>query len=230
MKNKIDYNFLVFILIWFLIPLPSLLAQENTGMLMFQIEGKQFEKNNYDKNGFITDSQVLNVGKIKKDTKGYSLKINTKIFNEKGTLKSEKSFNYLCDKSQNGAVFMGVFPFVNTKSGNINIEVLSNNFLYPNSLENEDKVNDFSLLVNYKTGFLGVNTKTFLNITNRKITKLINGRYELNGNIEIKTFVGKLNVLTLNYISNEIIEIANGIIFQKYTEKDGSYFTIELKN
>lgn len=230
MKNKIDNNFFVFILIWLLIPTQNLLAQSNNGMLMFQIEGKQFKKINYNKKGFIIDSQLLNIGKIKKDIKGYSLKINTKNYNKKGGLKSEKSFNYLCDKSQNGSVFMSVFPLVNTESKDINITILSNNFLYPSSFENIDKIDDFSLKINYKTKFLGVNTKTFIKFTNRKIKKITNENYNLTGNIEIKTFVGSINVLNLNYTLNEIIAIKNGIISQKYTKKDGSYFTIELNN
>lgn len=230
MKKKIVYNSLVFILNWLFIPTHSLSAQNNNGMLMFQIEGKQFKKINYNKNGFITDSQLLNIGNIKKDAKGYSLKINTKNFNKKGNLKSEKTFNYLCDKSQNGSIFMGVLPFVNTESNDINIIVLSNNFLYPSSFENTGKIDDFSLLVNYKTGFLGVNTKTYINIRNRKMKKTTTGTYNLTGNIELKSFIGNLNILTLNYTSNEIIDITKGVIFQKFNEKEGSYFTIELNN
>jgi hypothetical protein len=125
---------------------------------------------------------------------------------------------------------MSVFPLVNTESKDINITILSNNFLYPSSFENIDKIDDFSLKINYKTKFLGVNTKTFIKFTNRKIKKITNENYNLTGNIEIKTFVGSINVLNLNYTLNEIISIKNGIISQKYTKKDGSYFTIELNN
>lgn len=208
-------------------PLQNGISQSYNGMLMFQIEGKQFKKNNYNKNGFLIGSQLLNIGKIKKDTKGYSLEINTKIFNKKGGLKSENSLKYLCGKSQNGTIFMGVIPFVNTVSRDINITVLSNNFLYPPSFKNSDNIDVFSILVNYKTGFFGVNTQTFINISNRNVKMTTNGVYNLTGNIEIKTYVGKLNILTLNYTSNEIIDSETGIISQKYTENDGSYFTIE---
>lgn len=227
MKSNIDYNSLIFILIWLLMPLQNGISQSYNGMLMFQIEGKQFKKNNYNKNGFLIGSQLLNIGKIKKDTKGYSLEINTKIFNKKGGLKSENSLKYLCGKSQNGTIFMGVIPFVNTVSRDINITVLSNNFLYPPSFKNSDNIDVFSILVNYKTGFFGVNTQTFINISNRNVKMTTNGVYNLTGNIEIKTYVGKLNILTLNYTSNEIIDSETGIISQKYTENDGSYFTIE---
>lgn len=208
-------------------PLQNGISQSYNGMLMFQIEGKQFKKNNYNKNGFLIGSQLLNIGKIKKDTKGYSLEINTKIFNKKGGLKSENSLKYLCGKSQNGTIFMGVIPFVNTVSRDINITVLSNNFLYPPSFKNSDNIDVFSILVNYKTGFFGVNTQTFINISNRNVKMTTDGVYNLTGNIEIKTYVGKLNILTLNYTSNEIIDSETGIISQKYTENDGSYFTIE---
>lgn len=227
MKSNIDYNSLIFILIWLLMPLQNGISQSYNGMLMFQIEGKQFKKNNYNKNGFLIGSQLLNIGKIKKDTKGYSLEINTKIFNKKGGLKSENSLKYLCGKSQNGTIFMGVIPFVNTVSRDINITVLSNNFLYPPSFKNSDNIDVFSILVNYKTGFFGVNTQTFINISNRNVKMTTDGVYNLTGNIEIKTYVGKLNILTLNYTSNEIIDSETGIISQKYTENDGSYFTIE---
>ncbi|AMC10955.1 hypothetical protein Lupro_06705 [Lutibacter profundi] len=196
---------------------------------MYQIENKQFKKTNFDKNHKIVDYQYIKVGNIVKNNNGFSLEINMKKFDKKGNLKKEETSKYSCNTKE-GGVFMGIIPFINKPSKKININVLSKNSLYPSNFQEINVLDDYKIIATYKTGFLGVTSITDMNYINRNIKKTDDNTYTILGEIDIKIEVAGVNISNISYKSEEKIDTLKGIVFQKFVENSGSYFTIQLIN
>jgi len=225
LKNKIISTLLLFVLLFKF----ELYSQSLKGMLMYQIENKQFKKTNFDKNHKIVDYQYIKVGNIVKNNNGFSLEINMKKFDKKGNLKKEETSKYSCNTKE-GGVFMGIIPFINKPSKKININVLSENSLYPSNFQEINVLDDYRIIATYKTGFLGVTAITDMNYINRNIKKTNDNTYTILGEIDIKIEVAGVNISNISYKSEEKIDTLKGIVFQKFVENSGSYFTIQLIN
>jgi hypothetical protein len=204
-------------------------SQSPKGMLMYQIENKQFKKTNFDKNHKIVGYQYIKVGNIIENNNVFSLEINMKKFDSKGNLKKEETSKYSCNRKE-GSIFMGIIPFINKPSKKINIDVLSKKPLYPNNFQEINFLDDYKITATYKTGFLGVTAITNMDYRNRKIKKTNNNTYTIFGEINIKINVAGINISNISYKSEEILNASKGIVFQKFIENSGSYFTIQLIN
>ncbi len=225
LKNKIIFTLLLFVLLFKF----ETYSQTPKGMLMYQIENKQFKKTNFDKNHKVIDYQYIKVGNIVQNNNVFSLEINMKKFDEKGNLKKEETSKYSCNTKE-GGVFMGIIPFINKPSKKIDINVLSKKSLYPNNLQEINSLDDYRIIATYKTGFLGVTAITDMNYINRKIKKTNDNTYTILGEIDLKINVGGVNISNISYKSEEKIDTSKGIVFQKFVENSGSYFTIQLIN
>jgi len=202
-------------------------SQSQKGMLMYQIENKQFKKTTFNKNNKIVNYQYIKVGKII-ETKGvFSLDIKVKTYNNKGNLQNEETSKYNC-KTKEGNIFMGILPFINKPSKKIDINVLSNNTLYPSNITTSKSIEDFKIIATYKTGLLGVNIKVYMNYKDRNIYKTKNNNYIITGIITMKVNVAGVNVSNVIYKSEEKLETSKGVVFQKFVEDSGAYFTIKL--
>jgi len=204
-------------------------SQTQKGMLMYQIENKQFKKTSFDKNNKVINYQYIKVGKIIQNKGIFSLEIKVKSFNENGTLKKEETSKYNC-KTKEGNIFMGVFPFINKPSKKFDIDVLGGNTLYPTNLMKLKFLDDYRLRVNYKTGLLGISAKINMNYINRKVKKINDSIFVITGEIETNVFLAGVNVSNTNYKSEEKLEISKGIVYQKFAKDTGAYFTIQLLN
>jgi hypothetical protein len=223
LKNKIIFTLLLFVLLFKF----EMYSQSIKGMLMYQIENKQFKKTNFDKNHKIIDYQYIKVGNIIKNNNEFSLEINMKKFDEKGNLKKEETSKYSCNTKE-GGVFMGIIPFINKPSKKININVLSKKSLYPSDITASKQLNDYKIAANYKAGFFGVNTKINIDFKDRSLNKTSAHTYVITGAIQIKINVAGVNISNISYKSEEKIDTSKGLIFQKFVEDTGAYFTINL--
>jgi hypothetical protein len=224
LKNKLTFSVLLFLL-----PLSQIkvYSQDQKGMLMYQIENKQFKKTSFDKEGKILSIQYIKVGNIVEINKDYILDIKIKSFNNKGVLQKEETSQYSCN-IKGGNIFMGVIPFINKPSKKMVINVLSKNTLYPSDITASKRLNDYKIGATYKAGFLGVNTKINIDYKDRSINKTSVSTYVITGAIQIKIYVAGVNVSRINYKSEEILDLSKGVIFQKFVEDSGAYFTISL--
>jgi len=226
LKNKLNLLCLLFLLLFLE---SNIYSQTQKGMLMYQIENKQFKKTSFDKNNKIITYQYIKVGKIIQNEGVFSLEIRVKSFNENGTLKKEEISKYSC-KTREGNIFMGVFPFINKPSKKFDINVLSGNTLYPTDLAGLKFLGDYRLRVNYKTGLLGISAKINMNYINRNIKKINDSTFVITGEIKMNIFVAGVNVSNVYYKSDEKLNTSKGIIYQKFVEDTGAYFTIQLLN
>jgi len=226
LKNQSAFIYLFFLL---LSSLSKVYSQDQNGMLMYQIENKQFKKTSFDKNGKMISYQYIKVGKLIKNNEVFSLEIKMKSYNKNGILKKEETSKYNC-KTKEGNIFMGVFPFINKPSKKIDIIVLSKNYLYPTNFTGLKALDDYKLSVSYKTGMLGISTKINMNYTNRSVKKIGNNIIIITGKIEIKIFVAGVNVSNPNYKSEEKMDVSKGVIYQRFVDNTGAYFKIQLLN
>jgi hypothetical protein len=224
-KNRLTLLFLLFL---FLLSYQfKAFSQSQKGMLMYKIENRQFKKTSYDKNKKLIDYQYIKVGQIVKNKGAYSLKIKVKSYSKNSTLKNEETSEYNC-KTKEGNIFMGVFPFINKPSKKFDIKVLTENYLYPASLNGLNALDDYKLTVNYKTGVLGVSANVNMSYINRKIKKIDDNTHIITGEIVMEIFLAGINVSNIKYKSEEKIENTRGITYQKFVEDSGAYFTIQL--
>lgn len=224
LKNKS-----AFLVLLFLLPLSQfkIYSQNQKGMLMYQIENKQFKKTSFDKDGKIISIQYIKVGNIVENNNVFILEIKVKSFNNKGVLQKEETSKYSCN-TKGGNIFMGVLPFINKPSKKIDINVLSKNTLYPSDITASNRLNDYKIGVTYKTGLLGINSKININYKDRSINKTSVNTYVITGTIKINIYVAGINISRISYKSEEKIELSKGVIFQKFIEDTDAYFTIKL--
>lgn len=225
LKNRLILFFLLFLFL--LLHQFKAFSQSQEGMLMYKIENRQFKKTSYDKNKKLINYQYIKVGQIVENEGGYSLKIKVKTYSKSRTLKKEETSEYNC-KTKEGSIFMGVFPFINKPSKKFDINVLTENYLYPTSLDGLRILDDYKLAVNYKTGLLGVSAKVNMSYINRKVKKVDDNTHIITGEIVMKIFVAGINVSNIKYKSEEKLEVSKGVVFQKFVEDTGAYFTIKL--
>lgn len=214
----------------FLLPLLfqfKVYSQAQKGMLMYQIENKQFKKTSFDKTGKIISYQYIKVGSITENNGVFSLEIKVKIYDNRGSLQKEETSKYNC-KTKEGNIFMGVFPFINKPSKKIDINVLSKNTLYPPNITTSKSIDDFKIAATYKTGLLGISVKVDMDYKDRSIDKAKDGTFIITGVIITKINVAGIDVSNVIYKSEEKVDVSKGIVFQKFTENTGAYFIIKL--
>lgn len=217
----------LFLILFLLLFQFKVYPQAQKGMLMYQIENKQFKKTSFDKTGKIIGYQYIKVGGITKNNGIFSLEIKVKIYNNKGSLQKEETSKYNC-KTKEGNIFMGVFPFIKKPSKKIDINVLSNNTLYPPNITTSKSIDDFKIEAIYKTGLLGVSVKVNMDYKDRRINVLKDSTYIITGVINMKINVACIDVSNVLYKSEEKIDVSRGVVFQKFTENTGAYFIIKL--
>jgi len=202
-------------------------SQVQKGMLMYQIENKQFKKTAFDKKGKIINYQYIKVGDLIEKNDVFTLEIKVKIYNRNGNLQKEETSIYSC-KTKDSNIFMGVLPFIDKPSKKININVLSKNTLYSPNLATTKSIPDFKLAATYKTGLLGVIVKVDMDYKDRHINKIRDNTFIISGILAVKINAAGIDVSNTIYKTEEKIETSKGIVFQKFTKNNGAYFTIKL--
>ncbi|MCB9326427.1 MAG: hypothetical protein H6571_22000 [Lewinellaceae bacterium] len=205
-----------------------LLGQVDDGMLIFQVDGNRYKRSNFNKQAKLINYQIIEVGKVKKEGEKIETKMTVITYEPDGTLRDASQTNLVCSP-ESKQVLMGVFPFAGKKSKrSLVVDMEDGAIMYPSGWRQLSKLNDFNFSLNFKDGVVGFfGTKSNISITNRKVMPLENS-FRVSGEMSIRAYVIGIKVTSIEYKYFEEIDMEKGIIKQKFTDKIGDYFTIEI--
>jgi len=207
------------------------IAQDNT-MLLFEIDGNNYESRSYSKQENLNSFKKFFVGSIEKKEDFYKLPVDVFSYNSEGLLQDSVRTTYICKPGEQN-VFINIFPFSDyEKENEIKVRLLDTNALYPTKPEIGWEVKPIEFGLNIDKGVVGfLGGKSKVRIFDRRIVQndtLQVDRYEINSTVEFGVYVLGIKVKGLTYKVIEIIDPTKGIIYQKFTSNDGSYLTTQL--
>ncbi|MGV8946294.1 MAG: hypothetical protein ACOH1N_07685 [Lutibacter sp.] len=192
-------------------------------MLIGQLSDRVVIRENFDKNGAFLNKQTFEAGETLKKNGYYEIKVITELFDKDKKTTDKYSTTYLC-KPDEASIMVMAFPFSNPKSKETEINTTSKNFKELYNLEN---LEDIELEMSFDSGLLNFfGSKSIIKIYNRKLDT---NKNNIKSKINIKAYALGIRIKQLNYNVNEKLN-GNGLLtFQKFTETDGSYFTMTYK-
>ena len=200
-------------------------AQSQETMFIDQIEGRTITRENFNEKGDLLNKQIFEAGKILNKNGNYDIKVTTELFDKNKIATEKYETTYKC-KPDKFSVVVFVFPFANPKSKETEISSKSVNF---KELYNIEKLNNIDLDISFDSGLMNFfGSKSTIKIYIRK--KEVNyNSVIIKSKIIIKAYTLGIRIKQLNYTLTEKLN-ANGLLsYQKFIEKDGSYFTMDYK-
>ncbi len=194
-------------------------------MLIGQLSDRLVVRENFDKNGDFLNKQTFNAGKLKKSDGYYEIEVVTELFDENRTSTDKYSTTYRC-KPDESSIMVMAFPFSNPKSKETEINTVSKNFKELYDLTN---LEDIELEMSFDSGllnFFGSNSK--IKIYDRVLESNEKAK-TIKSKINIKAYAIGIRIKQLDYVANEKLTDKGLLSFQKFTEEDGSYFTMTYK-
>lgn len=205
---------------------------QNKRMLLFEIDGNRYKRQNYDENGKLESFQILNVGSIQKHKNDYQLPVEIISFNQDKQPQDTTKTIYKCNPDEQ-RIFVNIFPYSDYgKGGEIKVKPEDTNSFYPVNPTSGWKMGPihFEMKINKGiVGFLGGKSK--IKMYDRHVLAndtLTASQYEIDSKVELGVYVMGIKVKSLDYRVMEIIDHDKGIIRQRFTAEDGSYFVIKL--
>lgn len=201
----------------------SAYAQDD--MLIGQLSDRLVVRENFDNNGDFLNTQIFKVGKIKEADEYYEIEVVTELFDKNRASTDKYSTTYRCNPNDSSVMVMA-FPFSNPKSRETEINTISENFKELYDLTN---LEDIELEMSFDSGllnFFGSNSK--IKIYDRVLESNGNGK-TIKSKINIKAYAIGIRIKQLDYVASEKLTNGNLLSFQKFTEEDGSYFTMTYK-
>ena len=203
----------------------SITVNGQTEMLIGQISGRVIIRENFNKKGTVLNKQTFVAGETVETKEYYEIEVVTELFNKDKKSTDKYTTTYRC-KPDEASIMVMAFPFSNPKSKATEINTTSNNF---KELYDLDALEDIELEMSFDSGLLNFfGSKSIIKIYDRELEV---GQYYNNimSKINIKAYALSIRIKQLNYIVNEKLN-GNGLLsFQKFTEEDGSYFTMTYK-
>ena len=200
-------------------------AHAQDEMLIGQLSDRLVVRENFDKNGDFLNKQTFNAGKLKEFEGYYEIEVVTELFDKNGASTDKYTTTYRCKPNESSVMVMA-FPFSNPKSKETEISTVSKNFKELYDLRN---LEDVELEMNFDSGllnFFGSNSK--IKIYGRVLESNGNGK-TIKSKINIKAYAIGIRIKQLDYVTSEKLTSENLLSFQKFTEEDGSYFTMTYK-
>ena len=194
-------------------------------MLIGQLSDRLVVRENFDKNGDFLNKQTFKAGKLKEANGYYEIEVVTELFDENGASTDKYTTTYRC-KPDESSIMVMAFPFSKPKSKETEINTVSKNFKELYDLANLENV---ELEMSFDSGllnFFGSNSK--IKIYDRVLESNGNGK-TIKSKINIKAYAIGIRIKQLDYVASEKLTSENLLSFQKFTEKDGSYFTMTYK-
>ena len=210
-------------LILFVFMTISAYAQDK--MLIGQLSDRLVVRENFDKNGDFLNKQTFNAGKLKESEGYYEIEVVTELFDKNGASTDKYTTTYRCKPNESSVMVMA-FPFSNPKSQETEINTVSKNFKELYDLAN---LEDVELEMSFDSGllnFFGSNSK--IKIYGRVLVSNGSGK-TIKSKINIKAYAIGIRIKQLDYVTSEKLTSENLLSFQKFTEEDGSYFTMTYK-
>tara|TARA_R110002074_G_scaffold3446_3_gene18309 strand:+ start:9788 stop:10384 length:597 start_codon:yes stop_codon:yes gene_type:complete len=194
-----------------------------TEMLIGQISGRNIVRENFDEEGAFLNKQTFESGKVIDKNGYYEIEVITELFDKDKKSNDKYTTTYRC-KPNEASVMVMAFPFSNPKSKETEINTTSKNFkeLYDlNNLEN------IELEMSFDSGLLNFfGSKSTIKIYDRKVD---GNKSNIKSKINIKAYAWGIRIKQLNYNVKEELNVKGLLTFQKFTEADGSYFTMTYK-
>ena len=195
-------------------------AQNEEGMLIFQIDGNRYYRKNYDGNNKLTSYQSIEVGSLKTSAEKVEAKLTDITYDANNNMKGASQ-----------TVMMGIFPFAGGATNkSLKIELPKSGKLYPLEWRKKAALEDYTFQLNFEggaAGFLG--TESSVSFTGRKVSQPSEGIFRIAGKMTLKAYVLGIKISTIKYDYAEDFEKDVGIVRQKFTEGNGNYFTVEIR-
>jgi hypothetical protein len=194
-------------------------------MFIDQIEGRTITRENFNEKGDLLNKQIFEAGKITKKKDYYEIKVTTTLYDKdkKSTDKYETTYKCKPDKF---SIVVFVFPFANPKSKETEISTKSINF---KELYNIEKLKNVDLDISFDSGLMNFfGSKSTIKIYDRK-KEINDNNLSIKSKISIKAYAFGIRVKQLNYTLTEKLNTNGLLSYQKFIEKDGSYFTMDYK-
>ena len=208
-----------------LLTLFSIIMTGQTEMLIGQISGRVVVRENFDEEGSFLNKQTFEAGETIKKNGYYEIEVVTELFDEDKKSTDKYTTTYRC-KPDDASIVVMAFPFSNPKSKETEISTTSKNFKELYDLED---LGDIDLEMSFDSGLLNFfGSKSEIKIYDRKL-EIDNSLKIIRSKINIKAYAWGIRIKQLDY---RVIEKLNGnglLTFQKFTEADGSYFTMNYK-
>ena len=205
--------------------LVSLSVRAQKEMLIGQLVNRSVVRENFDKNGVFLNKQTFKSGMLKELNGYYEIEVLTELFDENKKLNDTYTTNYRC-RPEESSIMVMAFPFSNPKAKETEINTNSKNF---KELYDLDNLEDIELEMSFDSGLLDFfGSKSKIKIYDRIVEPNGNSR-NIKSKINIKAYAISIRFKQLDYVVNETLNDKGLLSSQKFTEKDGSYFTMTYK-
>ena len=206
-----------------LITLFSITMTGQTEMLIGQISGRVVIRENFDENGSFLNKQTFKASETIKKNGYYEIEVVTELFDKDKQSTDKYTTTYRCEPDDANVMIM-VFPFSKPKSKETEINTISENFKKLYDLQN---LKDIKLEMSFDSGLLNFfGSKSIIKIYDRKLE---DGKNTIKSKINIKAYAWGIRIKQLNYTVIEKLNEKGLLTFQKFSEADNSYFTINYK-
>ena len=201
----------------------SITMNGQTEMLIGQISGRFVVRENFDKEGAFLNKQTFEAEETINKNGYYEIEVVTELFDKDKKSTDKYTTTYRC-KPDEASVMIMAFPFSNPKSKETEINSTSKKFKELYDLEN---LEDIELEMSFDSGLLNFfGSRSMIKIYDRKLESYKNN---IKSKINIKVYAWGIRIKQLNYIVNEKLNRKGLLTSQKFTEADGSYFTMNYK-
>ncbi len=203
----------------------SITINGQTEMLIGQISGRIIVRENFDEKGIFLNKQTFEAKKIIEKNGYYEIEVITELFDKDKKSTDKYTTTYRC-KPDEASIMVMAFPFSKPRSKETEINTVSKNFKELYDLVNLENV---ELEMSFDSGllnFFGSNSK--IKIYDRVLESDGNGKI-IKSKINIKAYAIGIRIKQLDYVANEKLTDTGLLSFQKFTEEDGSYFTMTYK-
>nr|WP_240032150.1 hypothetical protein [Psychroflexus aestuariivivens] len=208
-------------LFYFILGCTGINAQNE--MLIGQISGRVVIRENFDKEGVFLNKQTFEAGETIKENGYYEIKVVTELFDKNKQSTDKYTTTYRCEPDDANVMIMA-FPFSKPKSKETEINTISENFKKLYDLQN---LKDIKLEMSFDSGLLNFfGSKSIIKIYDRKLE---DGKNTIKSKINIKAYAWGIRIKQLNYTVIEKLNEKGLLTFQKFSEADNSYFTINYK-
>ena len=220
----------IFFAIIFLLQLaPVLMFGQEKEMFIEQIAGKRIIRENFDKNGELQGKQIFLIGELRQQGDTYEVEVVIELYSEKGKLEEKYTTSYNCNPNEFD-VLVNVFPFADPDDAKIKVDVTSKDFQQLYDFSGSEELKDIHLKMSVESGVLNFfGSKSLITIKNRKM-KVENQSVKISSEAVIEAYMIGIRIKTIKYTVEEYL--TNNLVLQrqKFTEDDGTYFSMTYDN
>jgi hypothetical protein len=207
------------ILICFILfPFKALFGQEN--MLIGQISGKTIVRESFNAQGVMQGKQIMKVSKLNEQKGNLEVKIQISSYDENNKLDKSYTTSFACKPNQSNLLIL-LIPLSEINPAKTKISSSTVGF---KNMYNFKEIGDVKITVNIESGVLSfLGSRSIIEISSRKWTTV---NKELESKLQLSAYALGIRIKKVDYAVKETFS-NNSLIFQKFTERDGSYFTVK---